>query len=194
MHVHEEENYTVERLINLSSHPKVISLGETGLDYHYSTEHTNLQIKYFAQHIEAAQATGLPLVIHARDADKEIAAMLESHLKAKVFSGVIHCFSASNWLAHACLEMGFYISAAGIITFKNAEDIRATFKQVPLKRLLVETDAPYLAPTPHRGKKNEPAFVCNVLECLADVHETTLEAMAQQTTDNFHSLFKKLSY
>lgn len=191
MHAHKEETCSTEHLIELSKHPKVISLGETGLDYYYSQEHIDVQHQLFSEHIEAAQVTGLPLVIHARDADKPIVEMLQSHFKHRPFTAVIHCFTASNWLAHACLEMGFYISAAGIITFKNAGDVRSTFMQMPLDRILVETDSPYLAPIPHRGKPCEPAFTYNTLEYLADMRGVSITYMAKQTTENFHRLFTK---
>jgi len=180
-----------KQIIELSRHDKVISIGETGLDYYYSKDNKKLQQDFFVQHIEAAQETGLPLVIHARDADDDIVSIMQQHMQKKKFGAVIHCFTASEWLAKECLEMGCYISAAGIITFKNAEEIRSTFMQVPLDRILVETDSPYLAPVPYRGKSNEPAFTRNTLEFLADMRGVSVADMAAQTTDNFFRLFNK---
>lgn len=178
-------------LIELSQHPKVISLGETGLDYYYANDTKDIQRQCFTQHIIAAQITGLPLIIHARNADEDIVNILHQHMQQKPFQAVIHCFTSSQWLADACLELGCYISAAGIITFKNAEDLRNIFTKIPLDRLLVETDSPYLAPTPHRGKKNEPSFVRHTLEFLAQMRGLSTEAMATQTTNNFYRLFNK---
>lgn len=187
----EGELCTCDQLVNYSKHEKVIGIGETGLDYYYSKDTVKKQQASFISHIHAAQITGLPLIIHARNADGDIVKMLQDEFKNKSFSAVIHCFTASKWLADACLEMGFYISASGIITFKNAADIRSTFMQIPENRILVETDSPYLAPVPYRGKRNEPAFTRKVVEFLANMKGVSIESMATQTTDNFFALFSK---
>ena len=189
--LHIEVGCSSDKMVELSSHPKVISIGETGLDYFYDKNNKEIQQNIFRQHIKAAQITGLPLVIHARDADSDIAMILQEEMKIKPFTGVLHCFTASIELAMAALEIGLYISASGIITFPSAEAIRQTFAKIPLDRLLVETDSPYLAPIPHRGKPNQPAFTRYVVDKLAEIRGLDSETIAKNTTDNFFRLFSK---
>src|SRR4029077_7406184 len=168
-HPHEAKDHAAlvpEELIALAAHPKVVGIGETGLDFHYDLSPRDIQERVFRTHIAASRATGLPLVIHAREADREVARILEEEPPPP---GVMHCFSSGRALAEAALALGFYISISGIVTFRNAEDLRAIVRDVPLDRLLVETDAPYLAPVPYRGKRNEPAFVAATAAAVADL-------------------------
>lgn len=194
IHPHEAE---AERLDNVSTlvdatrHPRVIGIGETGLDYYYDHADRAAQERVFRAHIAAARATQLPLVVHARDADADMARILIEEHGQGAFPGLLHCFSSSAELAEAALGIGFYISFSGIVTFKNAESVRAVAKQVPRERLLVETDAPYLAPVPNRGKRNEPAFVVHTARAVADLRGETPEALAAGTTENFFRLFSK---
>lgn len=181
-----------DALIVHTSHPKVIGIGETGLDYYYDHSPRAEQATNFLVHIDAAAATGLPLIVHTRDAEDDTIAMLEEKMKQAPFSGVLHCFSGSPKLAEAGLRMGLYVSASGIITFKNAESLRDIFREVPLDRLLVETDAPYLAPIPHRGKRNEPSYVVYTAALLAMLKGVSPEALAAATSDNFFRLFNKV--
>lgn len=166
-------------------HPKIVSIGETGLDYHYDEANKEKQKESFIQHIEASQQTGLPLVIHTRDADRDTVSLLQERMSKKSFSGIIHCFTASEWLADACIEMGLYISASGIITFKNADNIRKVFKKIALNKILLETDAPFLAPTPHRGKINEPSYIRHIADYLAALREEEIAVIENITTQNF---------
>ncbi len=194
VHPHEAErepDTTASDLVARSSHPKVVGIGETGLDYFYDHSPRDLQKACFERHIEASQETGLPLIVHTRDADEDMADILTSNMARKPFTGVLHCFSSSAPLAKAALEIGFYISFSGILTFKNAGDLREIAQSVPKDRLLVETDAPFLAPVPHRGKRNEPSFVVHTLDQLAELHGDTSDQMAARTTDNFFTLFNK---
>lgn len=178
-------------LIELAKRPKVIGIGETGLDYHYQTSDRDTQRASFIAHIQAARDTGLPLIVHTRDADEDTIEILEKGMKEGAFQGVIHCFTSSKYLADKAVEMGFYISLSGIVTFKSAQAIRDAVADVPLERLLVETDAPYLAPAPHRGKRNEPAFVINTNKLVAELKGVSPERSAQQTTENFFRLFSR---
>jgi TatD DNase family protein len=178
-------------LIERTSDPKVIGIGETGLDYFYEHSPRPTQIANFRAHIEAARHTRLPLIVHTRDAEDETVAILREETAKGAFSGVLHCFTGTATLAQAALDLGFYISASGIMTFKKSEALRAVLKKVPLDRLLVETDAPYLAPAPHRGKPNEPAFVAHTAAALAELKGITAEELAHATTDNFFRLFTK---
>ena len=180
-----------QALIAKTSHPKVIGIGETGLDYYYERADRAHQQESFRAHIAAAQATGLPVIVHTRNADEDTIAVLASEMKKKAFPGLIHCFSAERYMAEKAVEMGMYISVAGIATFKNASQLREIIADVPLDRLLVETDAPYLAPVPHRGKRNEPAFVAHTNRLLAELKRIPEEACAKATTDNFFRLFSK---
>ncbi len=194
VHPHEAEpegEVTAAQLAVLADHPDVVGIGETGLDYYYEHSSREKQQSSFRRHIAAAQETGLPLIVHTRDADEDTMAILEDAFADKPLTGVIHCFTASRSLADRALALGFYISLSGIVTFKSARDIQTTAQAVPADRLLVETDAPYLAPVPHRGKTNEPAFVRHVSDFVADLRGVSREDFARQTTANFHRLFAK---
>jgi TatD DNase family protein len=190
-HPHEAADHgdlLADRLVTLAAHPRVVGIGETGLDFHYDLSPREVQERVFRTHVAASQATGLPLIIHAREADEEIAAIL---LEERPPPGVLHCFTGSRGLAEAALSLGFYISISGIVTFRNAEDLRAIVRDLPLDRLLVETDAPYLAPVPYRGKRNEPAFVAATAVFVAELKGMEPEALAEATTANFFRLFAK---
>ena len=178
-------------LIERAGDPKVIGIGETGLDYFYQHSPRAAQAANFRAHIEAARRTKLPLIVHTRDAEDDTVAILRQEMTKGAFTGVLHCFTGSKTLADAALDLGFYISASGIMTFKNSEALRTVLKGVPLDRLLVETDAPYLAPVPHRGKSNEPSFVAHTAAALADLKGVAVEELAHATTDNFFRLFRK---
>lgn len=186
------EDITAAELVAAAANPKVVGLGETGLDYYYNHSDRDAQVRAFEAHIEAAQETGLPLIIHTRDADKDTAALLTSAYKQKAMNGLLHCFTSGMDLALQALDIGFYISFSGIVTFKNAESIRETAKAVPLNRILVETDAPYLAPVPERGKVNEPSFVRHTAQYLADLKGMPLADFAAQTSANARTVFKRL--
>jgi TatD DNase family protein len=188
----EEPDIVAEELVELARHPKVVAIGEAGLDYHYDHSPRDVQKKSFRTHIAAARETGLPLIIHARDADADIARMLEEETKEGAFPFVLHCFTGGADLAHRGLALGGYISFSGVVTFKNAEALRDIALAVPSDRLLVETDAPYLAPEPLRGKTNEPAFVVHTAARLAALRGLREAEMARLTTDNFFKLFKKV--
>ncbi len=192
LHVHEEPLITVEELITESQSPKMIAIGETGLDYHYSKETEKLQKESLQIHIPAAQETNLPLVIHARNADEDIAQILSSRHREKPYRCVMHCFSSSKELAETALDCGFYLSMSGVTTFKNAESLREIFRAVPLDRILIETDAPYLAPVPHRGKRNEPAYCAETAKMAASLFDQSYENFAKQTEVNFETLFSKV--
>ena len=194
VHPHEAGNESVdtERLIALAAHPKVVGIGETGLDFYYEHSPRERQRHCFRAHIRAAQATGLPLIVHTRDADAETAAILGEMAATAPLRGVIHCFSTSRQLAEAALDLGFYISLSGIVTFKKAEDLRNTVRDLPLDRILVETDAPYLAPVPRRGKRNEPAFVAHTAGEVAALQQVSSAEIAARTTANFLRLFNKV--
>ena len=191
-HAHEELDVTVDDLVELAKHPKVVGIGEAGLDYHYDLSPRAAQEQGFRAHIAAARETGLPLVIHAREADSDVATTLEEEMKKGAFKPLLHCFTSSMELAQRGLAIGAYVSFSGILTYKNAENLRAVAAQVPMDRLLVETDSPYLAPVPYRGKSNEPAYVVKTLEQLALVKGVTTEVMARATNDNFFRLFSKV--
>ena len=195
IHPHEAERESalaqVDRLIELSTRSKVVGLGESGLDFYYDQAPRDLQVQAFQTHIQAAKETGLPLVVHTRDADDETADILRAACADGRLRGVIHCFTSSAAFADIALDLGFFISFSGIVTFKNAGDLRAIAKNVPAERLLVETDSPYLAPVPMRGKSNEPSFVAHTAALLADIRGMTLETLTQQTTDNFFQLFDR---
>jgi TatD DNase family protein len=190
-HPHEAADHAeaaATELAALAAHPRVIGIGETGLDFHYNHSPHDVQERVFRAHIAAVQESRLPLIVHAREADDEIAGILKETRPA---AGVLHCFSSGRGLAEAALELGFYISISGIVTFRNAEDLRAIVRDVPLDRLLVETDAPYLAPVPYRGKRNEPAFVAATAAAVAALKGIEPDALAEATTDNFFRLFRK---
>ncbi len=191
-HAHEELDVTVDDLVELAKHPKVVGIGEAGLDYHYDLSPRAAQEQGFRAHIAAARETGLPLVIHAREADSDVATTLEEEMKKGAFKPLLHCFTSSMDLAQRGLAIGAYVSFSGILTYKSAENLRAVAVEVPMDRLLVETDSPYLAPVPYRGKSNEPAYVVKTLEQLALVKGVTTEVMAKATNDNFFRLFSKV--
>ncbi len=190
-HPHEAADHAdllAERLVALAAHPRVVGIGETGLDFHYDLSPRDIQERVFRAHIAASRISGLPLIIHAREADAEIAAILAAE---KPPPGVLHCFTGSRALAEAALNLGFYISISGIVTFRNADDLRAIVRDLPLDRMLVETDAPYLAPVPYRGKRNEPAFVAATARFVAELKGMAAEELAAVTTANFFRLFAK---
>jgi TatD DNase family protein len=180
-----------DRLIELAEHPRVVGIGESGLDYFYDRSPRDRQQVSFRAHIAAARETGLPLIVHSRDADDDTAAIMREEMEQGTYTAVMHCFSSGRGLAEAALEMGMYISFSGIITFKNAEELREIARDVPKDRLLVETDSPFLAPIPNRGKRNEPAFVVHTAEVLASVKAMDLDALETATTDNFFRLFSR---
>lgn len=184
---------SVDDLIRLSDHPKIVAIGETGLDYYRLEGDLEWQRERFRNHIRASRATGKPLIIHTRAASADTIRIMREEgagTDAGGAAGVMHCFTESLEVAQAAMEMGFYISFSGIVTFKSAKDLQAVAREVPLEQMLIETDSPYLAPVPHRGKMNEPALVRHVAEYLATLKGEPLERIAQQTTDNFFNLFK----
>lgn len=182
---------TTADLVALAAHPKVVAIGEVGLDYHYDTSPRAAQEQGFRTHIAAARETGLPLVIHARDADEDTAAILEEESAKGAFPFLLHCFTAGPELARRALALGGYISFSGVITFKKSEDLRAIAASVPEDRILVETDSPYLAPVPHRGHRNEPSFVTETAKALAAARGVSAAQVAEATTRNFARLFSK---
>ncbi|HWE73922.1 MAG TPA: TatD family hydrolase [Stellaceae bacterium] len=190
VHPHEAEiePAAAEALIGLTNHPKVVGIGETGLDFYYEHSPCEQQAQVFRAHLTAARETGLPIIVHTRDADPETIAILQEE---KPPAGVIHCFSTGRELAERAVAMGFYISISGIATFKNAQKLRDIIRDLPLERLLVETDAPYLAPVPMRGKTNEPAFVVHTAALVAQLKGVTLDELARVTSENFFKLFTK---
>ena len=179
------------RLVGLAAEPEVVGIGETGLDYYYDHSPREDQRASFRNHIAAARETGLPLIVHTRDADDDTAAILGEEMEEGAYTGVIHCFSAGAALAEAAIGLGLYISFSGIVTFKKSDALREIAAGVPLDRILVETDAPYLAPVPNRGKRNEPAFVAHTAAAIAAVKDIDLDAVSRQTTENFFRLFRK---
>lgn len=194
IHPHEAEHHPdidTAALVAAAAHPKVIGIGETGLDYYYDHSPRDQQQTSFRAHIAAARATGLPLVVHTRDAEEDTTAILREEMARGAFTGVIHCFTASRAFAEAALELGFYISLSGILTFKSAADIQETAKVLPADRILVETDAPYLAPVPLRGKTCEPAYVAHTAAFLAKLRGVSEAELAATTTANFRRLFTK---
>lgn len=194
IHPHEAENepdVVAQTLIDLAQHPKVIGIGETGLDYYYEHSPRDVQETLFREHIKAARETGLPLIVHTRNAEADTARILSEEAGEGAYPGLLHCFSATKQLAEKAVDLGLYISISGIATFKNADDLRATIAALPIERLLVETDAPYLAPMPHRGKTNEPSFVAHTAAKVADICGISEDALAEQTTNNFFRLFTK---
>lgn len=191
MSVAEEPMATVDELVALSEHPKMVGIGETGLDYHYTSESAEVQQQSLRIHIEAARQTRLPLIIHSRDADEDMARILsEEHAKGP-YPCVMHCFSSSAELARVALELGFYLSMSGITAFKKSEALRDIFRDTPLNRILVETDSPYLAPPPHRGKRNEPAYTAHTARVAAETFGLGYDAFAARTEENFERLFWK---
>ena len=187
--LNQEDEVDQTQLLTLSKHPRVIAVGETGLDYFYAPETKTVQIDSFRKHIRVAKEVNKPLIIHTRDAREDTLALMEEE-GAEQVGGILHCFTESWEMAEKAIAMGFYISFSGIVTFKNASALREVAKQVPNDRILIETDAPYLAPVPHRGKQNQPAYVVEVARHLASIRGQSVEEIAQITTDNFNRLFK----
>lgn len=190
-HVEEEPETSADELIRLSQHPKVVGFGETGLDFHYDNSPRDMQEKSFRAHIQAARETGLPLVIHNRDSDDDMVRILRDEHAKGVFPGLIHCFSSGTELAENVMEIGLSISFSGIVTFKTADVLRDVARMVPVERILVETDSPYLAPVPKRGKRNEPAFTAFTAAEVAGLKHMDGDAFASATTENFFRLFSK---
>ena len=182
---------SVDQLIEISQHPKMVGIGETGLDYHYTAESAEIQKTSLKIHIEAARETDLPLIIHSRAADEDMAAILKDEFKKGQYKCVMHCFSSSVELAKLSLELGFYLSMSGIITFKKSEELRSIFKLAPIDQVLVETDSPYLSPVPFRGKRNEPSYTAHTAEVGATIYGVDYITFANQTTKNFNRLFSK---
>ena len=187
----EEPMATVDQLVQIARHPLMVGIGETGLDYHYSVDSADVQQRSLRIHIEAAQETGLPLIIHARDADEDMARILSEGVLVKPYACVMHCFSSGENLARTALDLGFYLSVSGIAAFPKSGELRDIFRHTPIDRILVETDSPYLAPPPHRGKRNEPAFVAHTARAVAHVWDLSPEDFAKATSDNFDRLFTK---
>jgi TatD DNase family protein len=190
-YAHEELDVAVEEIVRLAAHPKVVAIGEAGLDYFYDKSPRPAQEQGFRNHIAAARATQLPLVIHARDADADVAAILEAEMAKGAFPAVLHCYTGGADLARRGLDLGLYVSFSGILTFKKSDALREVARMVPLERLLVETDAPYLAPGKYRGKRNEPAYVVETAAELARVKGVSLDNLAEATTENFFRLYDK---
>jgi TatD DNase family protein len=189
---HEELDVTAAELVRLAQHPKIVAMGEAGLDYHYDFSPREAQRQGFLTHIAAARDSGLPLIIHAREADDDTAAILEAEHARGAFGFVLHCYTGGLDLAMRAVKLGGYVSMSGVLTYKSAESLREVARAVPMDRLLVETDAPYLAPLPYRGKTNEPAFVRQTAAVLAEVRGVTLDEIARVTTANAHRLYSKL--
>ena len=194
IHPHEADQHVgmdCAKLVEKSAHPRVVAIGETGLDYYYDKSDRAQQCTGFREHIKASRETGLPIIIHTRDAEADTAAILTEEMREGAFTGVIHCFTASAAFARIALDLGMYISLSGIVTSKNAQDLQDVAKWLPEDRLLVETDAPFLAPIPHRGRTGEPAFVADTTCFVAQLRGVAPEILAQQTSDNFYNLFSK---
>jgi TatD DNase family protein len=191
-HAHEELDVTVADLAMRTRHPKVVAIGEAGLDYFYDRSPRDAQARGFRTHIATARETGLPLVIHSRDADQDMADILTEEMGKGAFAAVLHCFTGTRALALTGISLGLYVSFTGILTFKKSDELRAIAAELPADRVLVETDAPYLAPGRYRGKRNEPAYVVETAQVLADVKGVSLDEMARQTTENFFRLFAKV--
>ncbi len=189
---HEELEVPAELLAELAEHPRVVGIGEAGLDYHYDFSPREAQAQGFRTHIAAARMSRLPIVIHSREAEDDTISILEDEMGKGAFTPLLHCFTSKAQLARATVAMGGYVSFSGILTYKTAEDLRATAAELPLDRIIVETDSPYLAPVPYRGKSNEPAYVIKTLETLAKVRNLPVDEMARITNDNFFRLFAKV--
>jgi TatD DNase family protein len=187
--LNQEDEVNIEQLRSLSDNPSVIAIGETGLDYHYAPETKELQLDSFKKHIIVAKELNKPLIIHTRNAQEDTLAMLRSE-RADTVGGILHCFTETWEMAKQAIDLGFYISFSGIVTFKNASALREVAKLVPDDRFLIETDSPYLAPVPHRGKENQPAYVVEVAKHLASIRGQSVETIAKLSTDNFNRLFK----
>ncbi|MDQ0327147.1 TatD DNase family protein [Rhodopseudomonas julia] len=188
----EEPDVTTEDLVALAAHPKVVGIGEAGLDYFYDNASREGQAAGLRRHIGAARETGLPLIIHSRDADDDMAAILKDEMGKGAFPALLHCFSSGRALAETGIELGLYVSFSGILTFKKSTEIREIARDLPADRLLVETDSPYLAPMPYRGKRNEPSFVAHTASVLAECRGVSVEEIGELTSDNFFRLFGKV--
>ncbi|WBY08664.1 TatD family hydrolase [Sphingomonas sp. 7/4-4] len=194
IHPHEADQHphvNTAKLVERAAHPRVVGIGESGLDYYYDHSDRDRQRVSFRAHLAASRETQLPIIVHTRDAEPDTAEILRDEMGKGAFPGVIHCFTASGEFADIALELGFYISISGIVTFKNAKDLQETAARLPIDRLLIETDAPFLAPVPHRGKTGEPAFVADTCRFLAQLRGEDPEALADATRHNFHKLFAK---
>jgi TatD DNase family protein len=194
IHPHEADSHTgvdAEKLIAKAAHPRVIGIGETGLDYYYDHSDRAQQRSSFREHIQAARETGLPIIVHTRDAEEDTAQIMSEEMAAGEYKGIIHCFTASADFARKALDLGLYISLSGIVTFKNATDLQQVAKWLPADRILVETDAPFLAPVPHRGRTGEPGFVADTARFVANLRGEGEDALADQTSENFYRLFSK---
>ena len=194
IHPHEADEHPdvdAAKLIEAARHPKVIGIGETGLDYYYDHSDREQQKKSFRAHIAAARETGLPLIVHTRDAEEDTAAIIAEEMGKGAYPALIHCFTASRGFAEQMLDLGLYVSIAGIVTFKNARDLQETVANLPAERMLIETDAPFLAPVPHRGKPGEPAFVADTAAFIANLRGEETEAVMERTARNFFTLFTK---
>lgn len=196
IHPHDADQHPhidTEKLVARAAHPRIVAIGETGLDYYYDKSDREQQQSSFRTHIHACQQTDLPLIVHTRDAEDDTYAIMADEMGRAPYRGVIHCFTASDDFARKALDLGFYISISGIVTFKNAAELQASAKWIPQDRLLIETDSPFLAPVPHRGKTGEPAFVADTLSFLADLRGEDRGALGQITAKNFYKLFNKAS-
>ena len=189
--VADEKAVTHKQIIELCKHPKIIGIGETGLDYFHDLEHVSLQKSSFIEHIKASQENNLPVIIHSRNADDDMINILKEEQQKKKFPALLHCFSSSEELALNSIELGIYISISGIVTFNNAKELQGIVKKIPLERLLVETDSPYLAPTPFRGKTNQPSYTTHVVDYIAELKNVSRETIITKTTENFFRIFKK---
>lgn len=194
IHPHEADTHAevdTERLLGRVGHPRVVAIGETGLDYYYDKSDRDRQRRSFRSHLAACRSSGLPVIVHTREAEEDTAEILADEMGKGAYGGVIHCFTASQRFAEQALELGLYISLSGIVTFKNASELQATAATIPEDRLLIETDSPFLAPVPHRGKTCEPAYVADTARFLAHLRGVSVEHLAATTTANFHRLFAK---
>jgi TatD DNase family protein len=195
IHPHEADTHAdvqTATLVERAAHPRVVAIGESGLDFFYDHSDRDRQRESFRAHIAAARETGLPIIVHTRDAEEDTHAILAEEMGKGAFAGVIHCFTGSADFAAKALDLGFFISLSGIVTFKNAKDLQETAKTIPQERLLIETDSPFLAPVPHRGRPCEPAFVADTARFLAALRDETVDDLARRTTANFHTLFGKV--
>jgi TatD DNase family protein len=196
IHPHEADEHPhvdTAKLVERAAHPRIVGIGETGLDYYYDYSDRARQQKSFRSHIAACRQTGLPLIVHTRDAEEDTLRIMREEMEEGAYSGVIHCFTASGAFADAAIGLGFYISISGIVTFKSAKDLQETAARLPIDRLLVETDSPFLAPVPHRGRPCEPAYVADTARFLANLRGESLEQLAAATSTNFRMLFSKVA-
>ncbi|MHA6723007.1 TatD family hydrolase [Sphingomonas sp. RS2018] len=194
IHPHEADQHPhidTAKLVERAAHPRVVGIGESGLDYFYDHSDRTRQQASFRAHIAACRETGLPIIVHTRDAEDDTLVILKDELGKGAYPGVIHCFTGTGAFADAALDLGFYISISGIVTFKSARELQDTAKRLPIERLLIETDAPFLAPVPHRGRPGEPAFVADTCRFLADLRGEDADMLAERTRENFHDLFAK---